>query len=423
MSTPASATPALPAVPDLIIDGSRGEGGGQVLRLALSLSAVLSRHIRVCNIRRSRPVPGLQAQHVAAAQLVAEISNATLLDAHKGSQAIDHCTPRPREKAASLPLCASVSTAGATSLVLQAALPPALKFLQGGQGVALKLGGGTTAMHAPPSDYVQKVFVPNIRLFGVDAIFNVQKDGFYPRGGGSVDIGFDKAGCQRVEGKEDRCILNPIDLAKRGSMLSIEGELLVSGYDYVVSGVVDDMALAAVQEITTQLGCQNDTAPFRRRHINVREVSQTNTSGKCLSLTLYARFSNGSVVGSSTLWSEQEAAKRTDWVVLKKGRRVRHKEKVKFWRESVSCAAREAATRLCQTINTKAAVDEFMADQLIVFMTMAKGTSKLAVHTVTPHLKGVLSICEMFGVDIKVEEHSQNHFEIQCEGTGIELVR
>ncbi|CDF38671.1 unnamed protein product [Chondrus crispus] len=352
-------------VPDLVIDGSSGEGGGQVLRLSLSLAAILSRHVRVTDIRGNRLVPGLQAQHVAAVNLVADVSNASLVDACEGSQAIELLTPRPRTDPAHLPFLAAVSTAGATALVLQAALPPALKFLPGGSTVAMRLTGGTTAMYAPPSDYVQKVLVPNLRLFGVDLRFDVVKHGFFPRGGGQIDVSFDKKGCQAVEGKDAVCVLNPIELTEKGTLLSIEGELVVSGYDYVVSGVVEEMALAAVKEITSQLGYVKVTAPFRRRHITIKEVSKTSTSGKCLCLTLFARFSNGSVMGSNVLWSEQQAAQRKDWAMLKKSRRMTYKDKLRFWRESVSSAATEAAKRLCDTIGTEAAVDEYMADQLV----------------------------------------------------------
>lgn len=317
-----------------------------------------------------------------------------------------------------LPVQSAANTAAATALMMQAGLPAALRFLPGGgEGPMLALRGGTTALFAPPSDYVRRVLVPNLRQFGVDMKYDVLKDGFYPRGGGSVAVSVDKVACAAVEGKEGYCTLNACELTHQGTVLALQGDLLVCGHEYVAAGVVEAMLHAATE------GVRLVAAPFRRRHITVREVSRDNTSGKCLCLTLYARTSRGTVLGATALWSEKEAGKHPEWGKMSRGTRT-YKDKVKFWRTTAAAAAGEAVKELCEALQSEAAVDKHMADQLVVFMAMAKGTSRLKVPKPTMHLQSVVQVCQEFGLDVKFEGDTEaDSCVVVCEGKGVELVR
>lgn len=421
---PPSLPPSPPPPPDVVIDGSLGEGGGQIVRLSLSLSAILSRSVLVTNIRSGRASPGLQAQHVAAAELVSAVANAPLSDARPGATQTLQGVPRDRDELPVLPVQTAANTAAATALMLQAGLPAALRFLPGGgEHPMLALLGGTTALFAPPSDYVRRVLVPNLRQFGVDMKYDVVKDGFYPRGGGSVAVSVDKAACEAVEGKEGYCTLNACELTQQGAVLALQGDLLVCGHEYVAAGVVEAMLHAATERVRLVVRGEEAAAPFRRKHINVTDVSRDNTSGKCLCLTLYARTSRGTVLGASALWSEKEAGKHPEWGKAPRGRRT-YKEKVKFWRATAAAAAGEAVKELCEALQSEAAVDAHMADQLIVFMAMAKGTSRLKVPKPTMHLQSVVQVCQAFGVDVKFEGDTEaDSCVVVCEGNGVELVR
>ncbi len=167
----------------LTIDGSFGEGGGQILRSALALSLVTGRPFRLDNIRARRKKPGLMAQHLTAVRAAAAIGGAGVEGAALGSRSLTFrpgpVTPGQYEF--------SVGTAGSATLVLQAVLP-ALMTASGPS--RLTLSGGTHNPHAPPYDYLHDVFVPLVNRLGARISMRLERPGFFPAGGGrfSVDV-------------------------------------------------------------------------------------------------------------------------------------------------------------------------------------------------------------------------------------------
>ncbi len=162
----------------VIIDGSEGEGGGQVLRSALSLSMITGRPFRLEKVRAKRRPAGLKAQHLTCVTGAAAIANAAVEGAQLGSNAIEFhpgdisTTPRTLE----------VGTAGATSLLLQCVFYP----LALAGGAHLSLHGGTHVTFSPSFDYVQRVWLPMVRQYGLDAVLHLDVAGFFPQGGGHV---------------------------------------------------------------------------------------------------------------------------------------------------------------------------------------------------------------------------------------------
>ena len=167
--------------PILTIDGSMGEGGGQVLRSALSLSLCSQRPFRMLNIRRGRQRPGLRAQHLAAVTAAAAISNAEVKGDKLKSQQLEFF-PQPIKPGH---YEFDIGTAGSTSLVIQTLLPALLTADAPSQ---LMLHGGTHNPLAPTFEFLQQVFAPLLSKMGARVNLTLLQAGFYPAGGGSVKV-------------------------------------------------------------------------------------------------------------------------------------------------------------------------------------------------------------------------------------------
>lgn len=161
------------------IDGSLGEGGGQTLRTALSLSAITKTAFTMENIRAKRQNPGLRAQHVACVQAVAKITGAKVQGASVGSTCLSF-SPATLEGGA---FEFDIGTAGATTLLFQC-LVPALLFA--GKPSTLTLHGGTDVPFAPPSHFTENTFTKALHRFGAHVSARTVKHGFYPAGGGTL---------------------------------------------------------------------------------------------------------------------------------------------------------------------------------------------------------------------------------------------
>ena len=164
---------------EIIIDGSEGEGGGQVLRTSLSLSAITGRPVRIENVRGRRKKPGLFRQHLTAFKAAAEICDATMEGAELGSSEIAF---HPGEiKGGDYEF--SIGSAGATNLVAQTLLP-ILSHAETNSTV--RITGGTHNQWAPTFDFLDKAFLPQFRKIGGRASAELEAYGFYPAGGGAI---------------------------------------------------------------------------------------------------------------------------------------------------------------------------------------------------------------------------------------------
>lgn len=160
------------------IDGGYLEGGGQVVRGAVALSALSGEPVTLSNIRKNRPTPGLAAQHVAAVKAVAALCGAECEGLARNSRAL---TFVPGSVSKDWEYRIDVGTAGSIPLVLQAWLPAALR-----SGGSLAVTGGTEVSRSPTIDYFDQVFCNALRQYGAHIHIEVLKRGYYPKGGGSV---------------------------------------------------------------------------------------------------------------------------------------------------------------------------------------------------------------------------------------------
>lgn len=182
------------------LDGSTGEGGGQILRTALSLSMCTAVPLRIHNIRGKRPKPGLMRQHLACVQAAQAISGATVQGAELGSQTLVFEPEHVRAGDYSF----AIGTAGSCTLVLQTVLP-ALMLADGTSRLALS--GGTHNPMAPPYHFIERSFAPLLKRMGVSLNLTLRRHGFYPAGGGEIDATIVPASAG----------LQPFDLLDRGA--------------------------------------------------------------------------------------------------------------------------------------------------------------------------------------------------------------
>lgn len=193
------------------IDGSAGEGGGQILRTSLALSLVTGKPFRIAGIRAGRAKPGLMRQHLTAVNAAAEIGDAVTDGAEIGSQELvfNPGTVKPGEYRF------AVGTAGSATLVLQTVLPA---LLIGDQPSILNLEGGTHNPLAPPFDFVEKTFLPVLARMGAKVDAELLRPGFFPAGGGQMQICITP--CAR---------LAPVEMLERGEFVSRAARVIVAG--------------------------------------------------------------------------------------------------------------------------------------------------------------------------------------------------
>jgi RNA 3'-terminal phosphate cyclase (ATP) len=194
----------------LQLDGSAGEGGGQILRTALGLSLVTGTPFSIDRIRAGRERPGLQRQHLAAVRAAAELGRAELRGAAIGSSVL---TFKPG-KVVPGTYTFSVGTAGSATLVLQTVLPA---LMGAAESSTLTLEGGTHNPWAPPYDFLEKAFLPLLARMGVGVTATLERRGFYPAGGGRFRVTVEP--CAR---------LSPLNLLERGKLRGQRGRAIVS---------------------------------------------------------------------------------------------------------------------------------------------------------------------------------------------------
>lgn len=201
----------------LVLDGSHGEGGGQVLRSALSLSLVTGTPFRIENIRAGRPRPGLMRQHLTAVEAAAAVGDADVTGASVGSRALSFKPGRSRGGEYAF----SVGTAGSATLVLQTVLPA---LIAAAEPSNLVLEGGTHNPMSPPFDFLAKTFLPLLGRMGPRVEATLERSGFYPAGGGRFRVAVAPA-----------AKLAPLALETRGELRGRRARAVVANLPRVIA--------------------------------------------------------------------------------------------------------------------------------------------------------------------------------------------
>ncbi|TWT83171.1 RNA 3'-terminal phosphate cyclase [Planctomycetes bacterium CA13] len=211
------------------IDGSEGEGGGQILRSSLALSIVTGKPVRFTNLRANRNKPGLMRQHLTAVKAATEVCDGAAEGAELNSQELTF-TPGPIRAG---DFHFDVGTAGSCTLVLQTVLPA---LLYADQSSCVVVEGGTHNPFAPPFEFLDRTFVPLVSRMGAKVELKLQQHGFYPSGGGRIT-----ATVWPKESSRPLCLLN------RGKLLSRQAIA-------VVANLPVDIASRELSTVTKKLG-------------------------------------------------------------------------------------------------------------------------------------------------------------------------
>jgi RNA 3'-terminal phosphate cyclase (ATP) len=321
----------------LEIDGSYGEGGGQLLRTAVALAAVTGREIAVRNIRTKRDKPGLAPQHLAAARAVAALCEAQVEGLELRSQAL-RFAPRALSGGEHR---FDVGTAGCVTLVLQALLPA---MVASGRSVSVTVTGGTDVRQAPSIGYFANILLPLLGRMGVTAQLEVIRRGYYPRGGGQVHI------------RLAPCTLRPIALEEPGALVAIEGHAHVANLPEHIATRMRDAALERLAVV-----------PGPAPRIGVEMLDWMQAMGRGGAIVVWARTEH-SVLGAGR--------------VAELGVRA----------EALGAAAGE---ELVNDLTAGATADLHAADQLLVYLALAGGGSYLA-RSLTTHAQTAMWLIEQF---------------------------
>ncbi|XP_028857660.1 RNA 3'-terminal phosphate cyclase isoform X1 [Denticeps clupeoides] len=355
----------------LDVDGSVMEGGGQILRASAALGCVHGAAVKIQKIRAGRSTPGLRPQHLLGLELVRDMCDGNLEGAVVGSSEVT-LTPGKIKGGNHV---ADTQTAGSVSLLLQVSLPCAL-FAEGPSELCLK--GGTNAEMAPQIDYTLKVFKPIVEKFGVRFDCDLKMRGYYPKGGGEVLV--------KVNPVKE---LSPINMTERGNITKIYGRAFVAGV--LPSKLAKDMSTAAVRAIRKEI---------KDLYINIQSLQEKDKAcGNGNGIIIIAESSTGCIFAGSAL-----------------GKKGVYADKVGI----------EAAEMLLRNIRHNGCVDEFLQDQLIVFMALAKGTSRMRTGPITLHTQTAIHVAELltkakFAIHKAEDENANNDtYIIECQGVGMD---
>lgn len=320
----------------ITIDGRYGEGGGQILRTSLALASLLKSPVEIHHIRAGRKRPGLRPQHLMAVKAMALITSAHVKGAELGST---HLFFEPQQ-IKSGDYSFDVGTAGSTSLVLQTMIP-ALIFGDGESRVVIT--GGTHVPWSPCFHYLKGVFSPTLEQMGCTLTLEIGRWGWYPKGGGKIIA----------------AVLPSVQL--RSIERSTKGELK------------DIQMLSAVSNLPMSIGeRQRDHVikSFDDHGLKIArmELVHAPSPGTGTLVFLRSRFEKG-IGGFTSLGKKGKPAERV---------------------------ADEACADFFAFTTSDAAVDEHLADQLVLYMALAGGRSSFLTKSITPHLKTNTWVVEQF---------------------------
>jgi RNA 3'-terminal phosphate cyclase (ATP) len=328
---------------DLIpLDGAEGEGGGQILRTALALSAASGQGFRIERIRARRTRPGLRPQHLAAVRAAAMACGAEVHGAFDGSPDLRFLPGAP----AAGDFHFDIGTAGAATLVLETVLPI---LATAGAASRVEVAGGTHVPRSPGFHYLARHWSEVVGRLGLQARLGLERAGFYPRGGGLV-----------------RAQVQPwtrpasLDLSRRGALQALRG---IAGQ----SRVRGDVARRAADAGRTLLW-------EKRRLESEWEVAELKAASPGAFVQAEAVFENG----------------RAAFALL--GERGLRGEVL----------GERAVRRLLRFLDDEeAVVDPWLADQLAVPLALAGGGGRLVTSEVTSHLETVAAVLRTFGVEAR----------------------
>ncbi|MEW6603862.1 MAG: RNA 3'-terminal phosphate cyclase [Thermoproteota archaeon] len=336
------------------IDGSEGEGGGQILRTAVSLSAITGTPVEVVNIRAKRPNPGLRPQHMTGIKVIADLFHANVENLKVGADRV-RFVPSERFEGGSVKV--DVGTAGSIPMILMAVVPA---VSLSNNSLEIEITGGTDVKASPTIDYVRYVVADAYRSIGIKFSCDVIRRGYYPKGGGIVKTMIEP--CKEPGTME---LLSAREVAPR--ITSVCGQLPRHVAERQTSS-----ALIALEK--KGIRCSSYSASI-----------ETSTSPGS-SILVYSASDFGPHIGGDSIG---ELGKRAEAV------------------------GTEAADRFLESALAQVPVDPFLADMLVLPLALAKARSKYRIARVTEHLRTNLQVAsQMVGCKYSIEQQDDKTYVI-----------
>ena len=327
----------------LEIKGDYLEGGGQIIRNSLALSIITQNPFRITNIRKGRKEPGLKEQHLQTVRAAARLCNAKVEGDRLHSTELSFI---PR-KITNTNLEINISTAGSTALVLQSLL---IAGTHHNLNIHIK-GGGTFNLKAPSLIYIKKVLLPLLEKMDYRVSIEVVKNGFFPKGGAEIKV------------RTRKTNLRPLKTTESGELKSISCFSCASDF-------LKKRQVAERQSQTAQKSLEN----FNLKTCNRYVPSICPGSG----VLLTAEFENA-VIGFDVVGEKRKTAEQV---------------------------GQEAALGLLKQINSEAALDEFMTDQILPYLALAKGKSIIKIPELTKHAETNIWLIKQFlNVDFLIKNN------------------
>lgn len=327
------------------IDGSHGEGGGQILRTSIALSALTGTEAQIDNIRANRPKPGLAPQHLTAIKALKEICNADVEGLKVGETSILF---EPNEISHG-DYSFDVGTAGSVSLVLQGILP-VLALTPGESNI--KITGGTDVKWSPPVDYLRFVLFPVLRKMGINVWMDVVDRGYFPKGGGTIEV--------YIEGTPE---LDPI-VMHGNNKPAIKGMINITGLN---KGIAERIRASAMKELSKK----KYEADIQ---IDIRSAGASQGVGMTVWVDTRSSCIGTSILGDKGMSSEE--------------------------------VGKHAVQELISDISKGTGLDIHATDQILPFMAYAPGSS-ISVRELSEHARTNIRVIEQF-LGEKIETESSN---------------
>jgi RNA 3'-terminal phosphate cyclase (ATP) len=343
----------------LKIDGSYGEGGGQIVRTAISLSVIIGKPIEVIHIRSKRSNPGLRQQHMIAIKTVADLFHAKVENLKVGADWIKFM-PTIMDKLEDKFIKIDVGTAGSIPLILQTVIPA---VSLSGISLRVEITGGTDVKMGPTIDYFRYITLAAYQSIGIKSTIDVLKRGYYPKGSGMVLAAISP--CRRI---------GTVDLLKARRL-----------DPKIVSVCCQLPKHVAERQISSALLRLEKNGVYCDSYSSSVETSLSPGS----SILIYCESSFGPYIGSDCI-----------------GERGKSAEKV----------GSKAAEQFLESYRNSITIDFFLADMLVIPLSLSKGTSRYRIGKVTEHLRTNLHIVsQIVGSKYSIEPSDQSYI-VNIEG-------
>ena len=339
----------------LTIDGSHGEGGGQILRTAVALSVLTQTPVEIKNIRSNRPNPGLRPQHYIVIKSLEELCNAKTEGVEVDSS---HLTFEP-DAVQGGNYKFNIGTAGSIVLVLQTCI---LSCLKTEKPITIRISGGTDVKWSPTWDYFRYVFLPLIKQMGVIVDAHLVRRGYYPKGGGEAYISI-----QPIKK------LHPLDLDHTPEFKVVKGSINIANLPMHISNRIKHTAIKTLlkKDLKTTIS-----------------VEETKSFSPGVGITLWTKSENA-ILGSTMLGEKGVPSEQI---------------------------GEEVASAIIKEIDSGATVDIYAFDQLLPYMAVAKneGISSCIVRKISSHANTNMWVIQQFlDIAFKASQDDTNiHFTV-----------